>query len=463
MTLVESFSGIRGIYGQSITKEIVYKYAFLYAKLFLDKNSIVIVARDTRISGLEVSSTVIEAFNDFGVAKIIDLGIVPIQVCEYYILKSEAKGGIYITASHNEPEYNGFKILKEDGSILYAEQMQKLIEAVHQNKNIATQNKETIEPENQNKKAIGNYINHILDYLGSDNLEKIKQAQFKILLDPNGGSAINVLSSLCERLGVEAEVIHNKLGEFNRLVEPNSESLKYLEPQLKNSDYKFAAGFDCDADRVELVLPSGQTLSGQYVLALAADSFLADTDNQIVVTNDCTSYLVSEVIEKYKAKTIEVEVGETNVVKEMEIQKSGIGGEGSNGGVVVFPIKCRDGIMTMALILKMMAQRSGDLISILSKYPKYYSDRVKVNCSAEEVVEIKNKIEEQFQVQGLAIQKTGDDTGGLKIMFDDKSYLWFRQSKTEAGAFRIIADGDEVNKVKNILKQGIDLFNEFKK
>ena len=58
----------------------------------------------------------------------IDVGILPIQVLEYAVVKFGADGGVYVSASHNEPEYNGFKFLKEDGAVLYVEQFNKFIE-----------------------------------------------------------------------------------------------------------------------------------------------------------------------------------------------------------------------------------------------------------------------------------------------------------------------------------------------
>ena len=472
--LVESFSGVRGIYGQSVTRELAYKYAFCYCQFLGKRAHTLVVGGDTRQSTLVLKKAMVKAFKDCGVKKIIDVGVAPIQICEYAVLKFRAIGGIYITASHNEPEYNGWKILKKDGALLYPEQIDKLIKMVYDTKNakyakLAKMRKTIIV--NRNKEAVNNYINFVLQQIGGIGVDKIKNFGFKILVDPNGGAANVVLDKLFCKLGVRARIINNRLGKFMRLVEPNIKSLAYLLPKMKNENFEFACGFDCDADRVELVLPPdskfaqemGPMLSGQYVLALACDERLKGTKNQVVVTNDCTSYLVLDVIKKYKAKMKEVEVGEMNVVREMENQKSIVGGEGSNGGVIVPPIRCRDGIITVVLFLKMIAERGESLSEILQEYPKYYSKRTKVICSASQISGIKKKLEIYFRKKKLKIKKTGDITGGLKIIFDKNSYVWFRPSKTEAGAFRIIADGDDQKKVKSMLKEGIRVFNNFNK
>ncbi len=323
---------------------------------------------------------------------------------------------------------------------------------------------------NKNREAIDLYINFVLKRIGKKEIDKIKKSKFKILLDPNGGSAIKILGKLFKKLGVRVKIINNKLGQFRRLIEPNVKSLAYLGKKVDKGGFEFGCGFDCDADRVEFLVPSGskfsremrgQMVSGQYALALSCDAYLVDTKNQVVVTNDCISFLLRDIIKKYQARVKEVEVGEMVVVKEMERQKSIIGGEGSCGGVIIPPIKCRDGIMTVVLLLKMISQRGKSLNDILEDYPKYYSERTKINCSPTKAIKIKNKLEKYFRAKGCKIRKTGGPTGGLKAIIDKNSYIWFRQSKTEPSAFRIISDADNRKKAKEILKQGIKLFNKF--
>jgi len=471
-SLVESFSGVRGIYGQDISEDLAYNYVLAYCNLFCNKNSILVIGGDTRVSTFAIKKAMIKAFVNFGVKKVIDVGIVPVQVCEYATLKFRASGGVYVTASHNEGEYNGWKFLRQDGAILYKGQAERLIKEAHKNKQangLKTGKASNTQLVNGSEKAINEYINLVIKTVGKKTVGLIKNSGLKILADPNGGSSIAILEKLFKELGVRAEVINNKMGEFKRLIEPNGKSLAYLSDFISKDNFEFGCGFDCDADRVEFVLPAGssfakemgQMISGQYVLALACDIFLTNTKNQVVAVNDCTSYLVREVIKKYGAKIKEVEVGETNVVKEIEKQKGVIGGEGSSSGVIVPPIKCRDGIMAMALILKIIADRKKSLAAVLEDYPRYYSDRIKKECLPSKTVQIKDSLEKYFKDNNHKIKKTGGATGGLKVLFSKNSYLWFRQSKTEPGAFRIVADGDNRELVNKMLKEGEIAFDKF--
>jgi phosphomannomutase len=244
-----------------------------------------------------------------------------------------------------------------------------------------------------------------------------------------------------------------------------------LALELLKNNFDFACGFDCDADRMEIILSPNSAfalkmgtpnVSGNYVLALACDAILQGTSGEIVPTNDVTSYLVRDVIKKHNASVFEVEVGEINVVEAMEKNNSIIGGEGSCAGVVVAPIKCRDGIMIVVLALKLMAEQGKTLSEILIDYPAYFSDRTKLACSPEQAVAIRQKIENYFKEKGWDIKKTGDETGGLKAHLDENSYVWFRQSKTEPGIFRIYSECDQSKeKATQLLEEGIKAFNKF--
>lgn len=472
--LIESFSGIRGIAGKGITEDLAYKYAFYFCQLFAQPTDTLIITGDTRPSTPALKQTILKAFSDFGIKKVIDLGVAPVQTAEYSIPHFKAKGGVYITASHNEPEYNGWKFLKEDGAILYAEQAEKLISQVNNSntQGLTSSNiNNSTEIIDKHQEATDAYIEYVLQKINQESVNKLKNSNFKILLDPNGGSSIEILEKLLPQLGVRAEIINKNPGEFARMVEPKEESLLPLADKMAGNDFNFAAGFDCDADRMEIVLPPNSQfakkmkttlVSGQYVLALACDALLENTKNQVVVTNDATSCLIRDVIKKHKAVAIEVEVGETIIVEEMEKQNSIIGGEGSNGGVIIPPIKCRDGIMTIALILKMMAERAKSLDAILMSYPEYFSKHSKIACSPAKAPIIRGNIEKYFQDKGWVIKKTGDETGGLRVFPDNNSFIFFRQSKTEPGAFRIYSESDQSQeKANQLLDQGIAAFEKF--
>ena len=240
------------------------------------------------------------------------------------------------------------------------------------------------------------------------------------------------------------------------------DALIYLKNVIDKNRADFAAGFDCDADRVEILMQTGQLLSGNYILALAVDEILSNAKNprsQTVVVNDPTSGIVREIASKHSAKIKEVEVGETNVVQEMIKQKSSIGGEGSSGGAIISPSRCRDGILTLLIILSIIAKKNKKLHELADDMPQYHTLRKKTEYDQKNHDKIKKSIKEYYSKKGFEIKETGGIKGGLKAVNGD-SFVWFRASKTESNVFRIIADSKNRNEAEKLLEEAEKVFKK---
>ena len=302
MALVESISGVRGIYGKELTEEIAAKYAAAYLS-FLRKKSkekkdvSVVVGTDTRPSANLMKNSVMEALD----CNVIDVGIASTPAVQHGVRKFKSDGGIIITASHNEPFWNGFKFLCKSGSVLPEKDMEFLIISRKKAKFSGSVSKRKIvvkERELENE-----YNNFALKTIGKKAIESIRKKKIKIVVDPNGGAGISSIK-LLRKIGVDVKAVNSKNGEFNRAVEPNEDSMFYLNNMLKETGAEFAAGFDCDADRVEILMAGGRMLSGNVLLALAADEVLSSSKSRsnsgkpVVVVNDATSYVVRDTIKK---------------------------------------------------------------------------------------------------------------------------------------------------------------------
>jgi phosphomannomutase len=242
-------------------------------------------------------------------------------------------------------------------------------------------------------------------------------------------------------------------GRFKRKVEPTERSLKNLKDKLKKN--QFAAGFDCDADRVEIMLDDGSLVSGNHLLALITEEVLSEAkhpEKDTIVVNDATSYLVKHTAAKFHTRWKEVEVGEINVVDAMIAFNSPVGGEGSNGGIIIPPSRCRDGILTLILLFKILAKKKKSLKELVGSLPKYHylKEKIKIN---KDFTESREKLKQHFLDNSFIVEETGDETGGLKAI-KDNSWLWFRQSKTEDKVLRIIVDSQDLKKAKDLIKLG---------
>jgi phosphomannomutase len=462
MPLVESFSGIRGVYDDGLDEQVALRYAYSYLG-FLKNNSSkklkIVIGTDTRPSKEIIKNAVLEALD----GEIIDLGIASTPMVEFGVRHFKVDGGIIITASHNEPYWNGFKFLGKDGAVLSSKDMDAIIKQYSNIKNLSDKDffdkhlYKNINPKSiKLKKIIKKYeeINkaysaYVLGFLTKQDKEKVKNSRLKIVVDPNGGTGI-IAKQILEKLNVKVKAINMESGIFNRKIEPDEGSLFYLANELRGKEYAFAAGFDCDADRVEIMTRKG-LVSGNQLLALIADDILKNAKNKAIVVNNATSLVVKEIARKHKAKYAETDVGETNVVQDMYKLKAPIGGEGSSGGVIITDSRCRDGILTLIHILKILAYKNKKINELVEELPRYHNIKEKVDFKGDEE-KIFNKLKAYYREKG----KVNNKFSGLKINFEN-SYVLFRTSKTEVNVLRIIVDASKKSEAVKLVDEALKL------
>ena len=217
MPLVESFSGIRGIYGKDLNESAVIRYAHAYAGFLRGrtkkKSPVIVIGMDTRPSGRAILDAILGIID----LNFIDVGILPTPAIEFAVRHFNADGGIIITASHNEPFWNGFKFLGNDGSVLSEKDMNLVISNSKSIKDFhKVQDRKIMEKHNE---ALKKYSEFVFDIIGKENIERIKESQMKIVLDPGGGAGA-IAKKILEDAGVEVIGINMNYGEFNRQVEP---------------------------------------------------------------------------------------------------------------------------------------------------------------------------------------------------------------------------------------------------
>lgn len=454
--LVESFSGIRGVYGRDLKEEVARKYGYAFYSFLKPKK--IVIGMDTRHSGSSLSNALLSALP----CDVIDVGILPTPAVEHAVRHFKADGGIMITASHNEPYWNGFKFLGKTGAVLKAGEMGQVI-ALSKRKvkvDFASQLPKR-EVKDKSKEAGEAYLKFLFSILGKKRLGYIKKAKLHVLLDPNGGAGV-IADDILNKAGIKTTSINGGIGDFNRKVEPSQESLFYLTTHIKENNADFAAGFDCDADRVELMMADGRLVSGNHVLAMVVDSVLNfSKKKEHVVVNDATSHLVHNLVKSYQGNIVEVEVGETNVVSMMEELGSAVGGEGSSAGAIVSPSKCRDGILSVLFIAALIGQYQNQLEELLTSFPPFHTVNEKIKVKGN-VSSLRKKLKAHYARKKYPILETGDETGGLKILLSKDSFVWFRGSKTESGVFRVIADSPSEEQTQKIMINALKVVKQLK-
>lgn len=445
--LIESFSGIRGIYGTDLDEKTIQRYVFSYCSLMKKKQSkeslLLVIGRDSRPSGQAVFDETVKVLTNNG-CKCVDLGIATTPQTEFGVRQQQADGGIIITASHNEPEWNGFKFLGKDGAILPKNDSEELILNARSLKTKIKYPK-TIDKNLWKLDLNEKYADYLIGFLKKP--EILERLKMRILADSNGGSAIGTVRVLSRKLSVNLEMINSNHGQFVRKVEPNKQSLEPLFEKLQNGDVAF--GFDCDADRVEVVLGGypDKIISGQHLLALIINYELSRGLKSGVVVNEATSQMVADICKRHNSNLSYAPVGEANVVEIMEKTNSKIGGEGSSSGVIMLPNKCRDGILTMLKVLEVMAERRKGLDELIAELPKFYMERI--DAKVKDPPKLAYDILREFKASAIKVE----EFGGKKLWISDNCFIWMRQSKTEGNMLRIIVEGKEKEKSVQLIGQ----------
>jgi phosphomannomutase len=487
MPLIESFSGIRGIYDDGLDEKVAARYAYSYLSLlknkYKNKSLKIVIGTDTRPSRYILKNAIFEVLD----CDIIDIGIASTPMTEFAVRHFKVDGGIIITASHNEPYWNGFKFLDNDGAVLRPTDMEQVIRkyaslknskgifGVPKNsKNFSSTikkinkgtffNKHLYKNKNPKKLKIKNitkkyneindvYSDYVLSFLSKEDKNKIKNSKLKIIIDPDGGTGI-IAKTILEKLNVKVHGINMKHSIFNRTIEPTEDSLFYLSNEVRDKNYDFAAGFDCDADRVEIMTSKGM-ISGNQLLALIAGEILKDAENKAIVVNDATSLMVRETAKKHNAKYIETQVGEINVVDKIYELKAPVGGEGSSSGVIIPDSRCRDGVLTLIYLLKIIADKGKKLEELVKELPEFYNIKKKVQIKSKGYTKIKKKLISYYRKKQCKIKDT--KSGSLKIFIDGNSFILFRESKTEAGVLRVISDAPKKGQAEALIKEALNL------
>ncbi|MCH2661487.1 phosphoglucosamine mutase [bacterium] len=372
--LIVSISGIRGLVGQSLTDEVVARFAAAFGTT-LDSDATVIIARDTRPSGAGFAKVAAAALAQTG-CRVIDLGKCSTPGAKLLITELDAQGAIVITASHNPQPWNGLKLVRSDGIFLNAEQGQRVEALFHSGEfrqadggSIAT-----LDPAEVKKRHLDKILAHI-------DADAIRQARFKVAVDPCNGAGALLAPDLLAALGAEATLINAEPdGEFAHEPEPVPANLVQLGAAVRDNNCAIGFAIDPDADRVTLVGADGEAVGEDLTLALAVQAVTARNPGPVVTTLS-SSQAISDAATRNGCPVHLTAVGEVNVVEKMVEENAAIGGEG-NGGVILTQIDPgRAAAAGLALVLEAMATTGQSLAELVAALPTYAIDKRKITCT----------------------------------------------------------------------------------
>ena len=462
--------GWRGIIADNFTFENIELVSYACADQFLkdlnkDKkfNNLIFIGYDRRFLGREFAERVASVFSSKGLNVNVYSEDIPTPMVSFDVKKQNAVGGIVITASHNPPNFSGFKIKMPDGCSAPKNYTDLIEEALHatplQRATSLHSNFKTIPP----SKDYIDFIKKTID------LEKLKNINETVLVDSMHGTGGNYIESFLSGGKIKVKTIRGDIdvnfGGINP--EPMMPQLLPLSEEVIKNKALMGLATDGDADRVGAMDENGEYLNTHKLLAILF-YYLVEKKKLSggVIVTFSQSVLVKKMAEKYGLKIYEVPIGFKHIADLMIKEDILIGGEEANGiGSKLHFIPERDGIFNALLLLEAVNAfnlKPSQLVSkIHNEFGAFYYDRVDLHIPSSEVginfvEKIKSNLPKEINNTKVKELKTLD---GAKLVFEDDSWLLFRASGTEP-LLRIYSEGRSKDFVAGMLKAGENLFKD---
>lgn len=451
MSLKVTISGVRGIYGETLTEQVACSFGIAYGR-FLGVGKNVLIGSDTRVSGPVVKAAFLKGLKFAGVS-FVDAGILPTPSVQVLVRSEGLAGGVIITASHNPGQWNGLKFVSPQGIFL----QQGAIDTIKENLSAVTEAEvktaENLELVIETDLQIQQ--KHLQKIIELVDVNKIKQANLSVVIDTCCGAGSIMAPQLLDKLGVKYFQLNAEpdISKCDRGLEPTPANIKGLGVTVLKQGAVIGLAQDPDADRLAIVNEKGLPIGEDYTLCLLADYMLAlrktgrFSGTNKICTNLSTTRIIDDIAKKNSAEVVRTKIGEVNVSQAMLETGAVVGGEGS-GGIMIPSIGYgRDSLAGIAFMLEYLATSGKSVSQLVAENPAYVMYKTKIECtSSAQVADVLNKVKAYY------INEQINDLDGIKIIFTDGNWVHVRASNTEP-IIRIISEAETETKAKALADQ----------
>ncbi|WP_144798021.1 phosphoglucosamine mutase [Halorubrum depositum] len=435
-------SGIRGVALRYLTPELVLDIAKAAGSVW-DADRVA-VARDTRTTGELFANAAASGLAAVG-CDVDRLGVVPTPAVGSYC-ESAGIPAVLVTASHNPPEFNGIKLVGDDGVELSVDVLERVERRVLDDEYDLADWRDagaTTAVEG----AVDDYVDQLLDAVDR---EAIADAGLTVAVDPGHGAASVSSPRIYRELGCEVLTVNaTPDGHFpGRDSEPVPENLEALSRLVATSDADVGIAHDGDADRAVFVDEDGGFVDGDTSFAALADACLDPGDTVVSAVN--VSQRLVDVCDANDADLELTPIGATNIItRTRELREEGryvpVAGEG-NGGLFFPPYRLsRDGAYIGARFLELLADAGDPASEVVAPYADYRFVRRNVEyADADE--------RDEMLSAARAYVETADakpnTTDGYRLDYGD-AWVLVRPSGTEP-KIRVYAESADADRAEQL-------------
>lgn len=417
MSVFFGTDGLRGVALSDITFDIAYKCGNSISQN-LGKGAKVIIAKDTRVSGDMIVSAISSGLMSGGV-NVTYVGIVPTGALAY--LSKDFDYGIMITASHNEPEYNGIKLFNNKGEKLEGVEEENIERGFLKNKIVTPLEVGVL---TQNTKLISDYMHFVAG-------TSTQLYGMRIVLDCSNGATYSVAPKIFKMLGAKVYAISCQCD--GKKINQNCGSLhtKNLAKKVValNADIGFA--FDGDGDRLIAVDENGNEIDGDRILTTLASFFKQNRElwgNKVVGTSQ-TNIGIQKTLEQRGIMLERADVGDKYVLEILKKQNLLLGGEQSGHIIIRKFMQTGDGILT-AVQLANCLKKSNKSISEITEceiYPQHninivVKDKLRV-LGSEKLADAILMVQQELAGSGRVLVRASGTEPKIRIMVESEDEI----------------------------------------
>ena len=410
-------NGVRGIVGEDMHPELALGIG---AALGSMRRGRIAVGRDTRTSGPALAAALEAGILSTG-CDVVDLGVLPTPALQY-IVRGRFVAGAMVTASHNPPEYNGVKVIDTDGTEMGDDQVIMLEDRLFARR-FESAAWDRVGRLVRAPDLPGEYLAGVAGHFSPSAGEGIT-----VVVDPGSGAGSLTTPEILGRIGCRVHTLNAVPdGTFpNRAPEPSEEGLRPLAEMVRATGAAMGIAHDGDADRTVFIDEKGRFLEENREFALVARSLCGERKGTIVAPVS-TSRIVEEVAGGFGCTVDYTAVGSIYVARRMmELIAAGspvvMGGEGNGGLIYPDHQFCRDGAMTAAKMVAIVAGSGKPLSLLADSLPRFSMIKEKIRTGNARTL-----------VAGLVRRYAGgkpDLTDGLRLNREE-AWALVRPSGTE--------------------------------
>ena len=408
MTTITCFKAydVRGRVPEELNEDVVYRIGRGYAEFLRPRT--VAVSRDIRLSSDALADVLIGSLIEAGV-NVVDIGVGGTEMVYYAAFSRELDGGIMVTASHNPPNYNGMKFVREGARPISADTGLQDIRALAERGGFADV---SARGGLQKVDLHADYIDHLLSYVDPAGLRPLR-----IVVNAGNGGAGPVVDRLEPYLPFEFIKVHHRPdGTFPNGV-PNpmlEENRRVTAETVLREGADAGIAWDGDFDRCFFFDENGRFIDGYYVVGLLAQSFLDGSPGARIVHDPRLTWNTLEVVESCGGTAVQSVSGHAFMKQTMRERDAVYGGEMSAHHYFRSFAYADSGMIPWLLVTRIMSERGLPLSRLVDERMAMFPASGEINRTVDDASEVLSRIESIYAVDAARVEHVD----GLSMEFD---------------------------------------------